>query len=249
MMTVYLLVACLGYGLGAGDQDLVSSVKEGLSLRLLAGVLLLHVVVVYLIKSLVLARYFHQLCSPQDLEARTCVSYLKHGSWGVAMLAFGWTIANAIPFFSQLLGIIGGLFAGPINFLLPILLYLLALGHNLEAATNVKEKPREAQRTGDDLERTGDGDTIGSESTRDSSAMSSATSSGMTPASATKLVCNALCRAPTWEAVFMVSICLFVLLTMVIGVTQEVVEVIHMEGKFGNPFNCHALKTQPSAER
>merc|ERR1740123_2167414 len=47
------------------------------------------------------------------------------------MLFSGFVLANAVPFFSQFLGLLGGLLAGPINFLLPIVLFLVARGDNL----------------------------------------------------------------------------------------------------------------------
>jgi len=97
--------------------------------------LFIHVGIVYLLKTVVLARYLHRLCSPLDLEARTVSSYLKHSSWSIAMLAVGFLIANAIPFFSQMLGLIGGLLAGPINFVLPIILYLAALRRHSSCGT------------------------------------------------------------------------------------------------------------------
>jgi len=89
----------------------------------------------------VLACYVHSLWSPADLEARTAKSYFKHSFIGVVMLVSGFLLANAIPFFSQLLGLIGGLLAGPINFLLPIGFYVAALGQHLHGS--------EAQHSGD----------------------------------------------------------------------------------------------------
>merc|ERR1719401_3177597 len=106
--------------------DIVQSMPRGPWLRFAAGLLFLHVVIVYLVKSVVLQRYLHRSLSPGDFGERSLVSYLKHGSFGGLMLLFGFLVANAVPFFSQLLGLIGGLLGGPINFLFPILMYLVA---------------------------------------------------------------------------------------------------------------------------
>mmetsp|Transcript_3426 Transcript_3426/g.10560 ORF Transcript_3426/g.10560 Transcript_3426/m.10560 type:complete len:83 (+) Transcript_3426:161-409(+) len=49
------------------------------------------------------------------------------------MLLFSYGVTNAVPFFEPLLGLIGGLLSGPINFLLPVALYLGALCRDLGA--------------------------------------------------------------------------------------------------------------------
>eukprot|EP00403_Amphidinium_massartii_P034622 CAMPEP_0178443038 /NCGR_PEP_ID=MMETSP0689_2-20121128/38585_1 /TAXON_ID=160604 /ORGANISM="Amphidinium massartii, Strain CS-259" /LENGTH=543 /DNA_ID=CAMNT_0020066825 /DNA_START=72 /DNA_END=1699 /DNA_ORIENTATION=+ len=136
MVTVYLAVALLGYGLGAGRAQLLRSMAVGPTLRFAAAMLFAHVVIVYLIKNVVLARYFLGRCRPEDVDAKTCKSYLNYSCISVAMLLLGYFVANAVPFFNQLLGLMGGLFAGPINFLLPILFYLVALGRKMQAAAS-----------------------------------------------------------------------------------------------------------------
>eukprot|EP00913_Durusdinium_trenchii_P030892 g28934.t1 len=67
----------------------------------------------FMVNSVVLIRYAHGSCRPGQVEKRSCRSYLEHGGWGVGVLLFCFLVSNIIPFFSQLLGIIGGFFAGP----------------------------------------------------------------------------------------------------------------------------------------
>jgi len=135
MMVCYLTVALLGffYTSRSDRGDLLSMMEPSPMLRVAAGLLFAHVIVVYLIKSIVLTRFFHNATSPADLEHRTTSSYLKAGGIGCTMLACCYIVANVIPFFDQLLGLIGGLLCAPVNFLIPIGLYVTAKGHQMQA--------------------------------------------------------------------------------------------------------------------
>jgi len=143
MVLGYIIVAMVGYFWTSpcSNCDLVTLMGNGPWKRVAAVLLFLHVIVVYLIKSIVLARYFHSVACPGDLNARTPVSYLKHGAWGCAMLAFGYVVANSVPFFDNLTGLVGGLLAAPVNFLLPVGLYLTARSRWLK----LKEEDSEEQ--------------------------------------------------------------------------------------------------------
>merc|ERR1712157_702550 len=133
-------------------------------------------------------------------------SYLKHGSFGCALLAFGYIVANAVPFFTQLLGLIGGFLAGPINFLIPIVLFLVAQGQylNMAAADNETGAP------------------------------------SIVP-SMLKLTVKAYWSLPVWERVLIPFIACLIALTMVVGVTEQVLSIVKLEASLGAPFACHAL--------
>jgi len=134
MVSLYLLVACLGYHyLGEHPRgSLVENVPAGAAYRVVQLLLLLHVTIVYVIKSLVLARFAHaRLAGPAAAESRTAASYARHAALSLGMLLFSFLVTNAAPFFEPLLGLIGGLLGGPINFLLPIALYLGAISRAL----------------------------------------------------------------------------------------------------------------------
>jgi len=263
MISIYLAVALLSYGLGAGDMDLVAGMPRGPALRITAGLLALHVVVVYVLKSLVLARYLHRRWRPDDVDRRTVASYLRHGGCGVAMLTFGYLVANAVPFFSQLLGIIGGLLAGPINFIGPICLYLVALGRDLhlrEASGGVEKQDSNSQDAVSmppppsqfgcegSPERAVEDRMLLSAAEADAPRLRrlSAQSSNISPTSTDagggfSLLFVALRSLPLWEITLIVATVIFVLLTMVLGVAEEVNQVLDLQTTLGAPFDCHLL--------
>jgi len=210
MVGTYLVVALLSLRFGVGAGDITVAMSRGPWFRFASILLFLHVLVVYVLKSVVLQRYFHSVCSPSDLEFRTNASYFKHGGLGAAMLMFGYFLSNAIPFFSQLLGLIGGFCAGPINFILPIVLYLVASGRQIKESS--------PQRSSNDA-------------------------SSKTCASTWSLSLLALRSMPVWEVAVILFIVLFILLTMFVGVADVILQIIDLEGKFGAPFDCHALTT------
>merc|ERR1712232_1512206 len=103
MVSIYLVVALVGHYYGVQEGDIVQGMPRNSTLRVVAGLLFAHVMVVYLIKSVVLQRYIHRFVSPACVDQRSGASYATHGGIGIAMLLLGFLIANAVPFFSQLL--------------------------------------------------------------------------------------------------------------------------------------------------
>merc|ERR1712060_423641 len=118
---------------------------RGPALQVTAVLLFVHVLIVYLIKSVVLQQFCHSILSPADADKRGVLAYAKHGSFGFAMLVFGYLVANAVPFFSQLLGLIGGFLGGPINFLFPIYMYLAAAGRHEQALCESKSDANKSE--------------------------------------------------------------------------------------------------------
>eukprot|EP00408_Alexandrium_pacificum_P018511 CAMPEP_0171185294 /NCGR_PEP_ID=MMETSP0790-20130122/16228_1 /TAXON_ID=2925 /ORGANISM="Alexandrium catenella, Strain OF101" /LENGTH=509 /DNA_ID=CAMNT_0011650313 /DNA_START=39 /DNA_END=1568 /DNA_ORIENTATION=+ len=244
MVGVYLIVALVAYALGAGHDDLVASVQASGTLRAVAVLLFVHVAIVYLIKSVVLARYFHGLLRPGDVDLRTADSYVTHGGFGVAMLAFGFVVANAVPFFSQLLGLIGGLLAGPINFLIPIALYLAALGRHVR--WHKRARAERVESGNENLEATtygtckieecepAEGDSFTTESVCTSAQEEEESSRGGN-------LLAAVCAMPAWELAMLLLTLLLTLLTIGLGFSEQVREVLAKQAQFGRPFSCHAL--------
>merc|ERR1711972_287551 len=130
MVSIYLTVALISHHFGVNKGDIVEFMPRGPALQVTAVLLFVHVLIVYLIKSVVLQQFCHSILSPADADKRGMLAYAKHGSFGFAMLVFGYLVANAVPFFSQLLGLIGGFLGGPINFLFPIYMFCAALGRS-----------------------------------------------------------------------------------------------------------------------
>jgi len=227
MLITYLAVALLGYWFGSGKLDLIGGMPHGPALQVVAVLLFMHVVIVYLIKSVVLIRYIHGRCAPSQVEKRSCRSYMQHGGWGLVLLSFSFLVSNMVPFFSQLLGIIGGVLAGPISFLFPITLFLLAKGREEDLEESSLDNEESVELIFDI-----DGDA------KLPSASSSSTESfeKRTPR---RLAWRSL---PAWEKVLLLITVFFIVATMVFGVAEEIRQVIDLWGEFGAPFDCHLLR-------
>lgn len=250
MLGAYLSVALVGYAFGAGSADLISSMQHGPNLRITAVLLFAHVIVVYLIRSVVLARYFHTRCHPEDVDSTTISSYFRHGAWGFLMLCFSFLVANAVPFFSQLLGLIGGLLAGPVNFLLPMALYLVAKGrwqHYEEHRAKTSEDTPLAQYQvspalyGNNVSTTSFDDlNIAMESVQEDQTSASCPDTASTSNSG--LLVQGFLSLAGREQLLILSIFALVLLTMAVGVAEDIAQVLALAGIFGAPFACHELQ-------
>jgi len=127
---LYLSVACLGYYFAGNHAKgyLLDNLALGPSFRIASALLFLHVAVAFLIKSVVVARFVHGCVSPGragiDLRQEGGVrAHLEYAACSVVLLVGAFFIANAIPFFDDLLGLIGGFFSGPISFIFPMLFF------------------------------------------------------------------------------------------------------------------------------
>lgn len=251
MLTTYLTVALLGYTFGAGNADLIAGMDRNGWLKIASSLLFIHVVIVYLIKSVILARFLHTRWLPAQVEERTFSSYLVHGSIGFLMLVLGFVVSNAIPFFSQLLGLIGGLMAGPVNFLLPLCFYLAAVrlrrsscDDSSSASRRTREvelnetSPREGtsrrsvRTSRDEVTNTGSDLDASQEPSRRPSTMSEFLSQ----------MCSALISLPAWEASLIVGTIVLIVLTMTLGVADEISQIFKLWGTAGAPFGCHLLQ-------
>jgi hypothetical protein len=202
MVMSYLMVAIVGYLLTGGGGSLIDHVDKGPVLSVVAAMLLVHVLIVYVIKSVVLARYLHGIFSPGDIHKGSKTSYLKHGCFGSAMLAFSYLVANAVPFFNELVGLIGGFLGGPINFLFPIALFLVARGRKATMRNTVPENEP----------------------------------------SNCYLAWLTFRTLPLWEKGLIIAISVFVVMTMVIGVTDEIQAIVEKMDTYGPPFSCLLLQ-------
>merc|ERR1740121_1389312 len=173
------------------------------------------------------------MCCPPDLEARTVASYLKNGGWAMAVLAAGWVLANVVPFFSQFLGLIGGALAGPINFLLPVLVYLVAAGHQIAFETRQVSAERVPTLSG------------GTSSAAESPDAETAAPEKPQPANSIgQQIATALRSLSTWEVVFIFAIAIFIVFTMIFGVFDQILQVIELQHETGASFTCHALDVE-----
>ncbi|CAK0883628.1 unnamed protein product, partial [Prorocentrum cordatum] len=234
VVVTYLTVALAGLFLDARGPSLLESMAPDGAQQAASALLYAHVVIGYVIKSVILARHLHGVLSPRDRDERTCASYLKHGGAGAAMLLFGFVVSNSVPFFSQLLGLVGGLLAGPINFVLPLALFLAARRRAVRLAAAVPPSPQGSE----------DGaclrDVRWCSEAQESDAGSTATTAS---ASEDDVGCvRSLCRLRALDWLLMLATVGFTLTTMVFGVSDVIGQIIHLEGSDGAMFACHALK-------
>lgn len=130
MVGMYLLVACVGYYFSGvhTPPDFIDSIHDKpASMFAVSTMLFIHVAFVYFVKSIVLSRFFHGLLAPAKVEEKSCSAHLQYGAIALVMLVAGYVFANLIPFFDEMLGLIGGLLAGPISFLFPVLFFFGAM--------------------------------------------------------------------------------------------------------------------------
>eukprot|EP00927_Polykrikos_kofoidii_P068544 TRINITY_DN6389_c0_g1_i4.p1 TRINITY_DN6389_c0_g1~~TRINITY_DN6389_c0_g1_i4.p1 ORF type:complete len:466 (+),score=62.15 TRINITY_DN6389_c0_g1_i4:99-1496(+) len=129
-ISLYLLVAIVGYyyaGNQAEGYFLDNLARGTLSHRIASGLLFVHVVIAFLIKNVVLTRFVHCSLSPSTVEDETLLSHCQHAAFATVLIFGGFLVANAIPFFSDFLGLIGGLLNGPVSFVLPAVLFFGAM--------------------------------------------------------------------------------------------------------------------------
>ena len=102
-LLLYLVVACTGYYYqGQVAQGyFLDNLPKGELYRFASILLYAHVVVVYLLKSVVLARFFHSIVAPQRVDEETSRAKIEYGSFALCQLVVGCLIANAIPFFDS----------------------------------------------------------------------------------------------------------------------------------------------------
>jgi amino acid permease len=200
---LYLLVACWGYYF-AGDQAngyFLDNLAWGAAYRWASFLLFVHVSIAFLIKNVVVARHLHRTLSPARVEVVVGEpdGYRAHAEYvvcAIVVLAGGAVLANAIPFFSQLLGLLGGLLSGPISFLLPMLLF-----------AGAAYLPERHSRHGS------------------LSKASMGTSDGISRS----------------DIILCVCIAMFVILTMVVGTTSVVRDILS-RSSYDPPFSCVPLK-------
>jgi len=128
-VALYLFVALVGYWY-AGDLAegyFLDNLPSGRAAQVASGLLFLHVSVVFLVKNVVLARYLHGVIAPTRVDERCSweggwLAQAQYAFVSIALMASGALIAFTIPFVMEFMGLIGGLFSGPVSFFLPMAL-------------------------------------------------------------------------------------------------------------------------------
>merc|ERR1712086_4800 len=126
---IYMTVAVTGYHyLGSeGEHYLIDNMEQGSTARVVVQMLLfVHISISFLIKNVALCRFVVDRIDASALARKDTSSRLLFAAVSSAIIALGWVVANAMPVFYDLLGLIGALLCGPISFVFPIGFFVLA---------------------------------------------------------------------------------------------------------------------------
>lgn len=129
---MYLIVACVGYWYKGNKAAgfVVDYIPEegvyGSLLRVAACLLFIHMIITYLVKASVISRAIHLIVAPHNVNrsgTRGQVEWLLI-TFSVMVLCF--LIANLIPFFESLTGLIGALLVPVACWNLPVVFFVTA---------------------------------------------------------------------------------------------------------------------------
>ena len=138
-LVAFMLVGCIGYAyLGRGASGmLISALPNGPTSQAMAFALFVHLVITYLVKSVVVTRALHNVVSPSTVN--------DFEPWGrgtlvwfalsCLILVWCYGIATAVPFFDDLTSLIGTLQLSIVTFCLPVLFAEKARSHRGEPAS------------------------------------------------------------------------------------------------------------------
>ena len=137
MVVLYALASCWTYAcLGDDVEDFMPDSVRSPAIRAMVGLLLsYHIMCSYMLTHQPLAMQIYRIVHEGNDMERT-ISTPSRKDWAVVvccLLIFSYTVANVIPFFVSLQGIIGSALGAPIMFGWPPLFYFLSVGGRLSA--------------------------------------------------------------------------------------------------------------------
>ncbi len=262
-VSLYLLVACSGYWFQgqAAQGYFLDNLPKGELYRIASVLLFVHVVVAYLLKSVVLARFFHATVAPGRVDEASWAARVQYGGFALGQLFVGYFVANAIPFFDTLLGLIGGLLSAPISYGLPVMFYLGAVakvrGHSrgghrdsrrrVSALASDERMVFVGQGDGEHDDEDGDDGGMGAAGLaagfgEEDNASWCAWLAGVARSQRAGFAAVSAQERAAFAALFML-----VASAMVLGTVENVVHVVDGMSKVAAPFDCHLLNlTQPA---
>jgi len=226
---LYLLVACWGYHF-AGDKAegyFLDNLPDGEPYRWASILLFAHVAIAFLVKNVVICRALHERLAPSRVntgfrESGGVRAQAEFSAIVVFIFTIGCLIANSIPFFSDMLALIGSLLSGPISFLLPIAFWIgtrraLAVAEQMSVRSGSCEL---GEMNGEEAQR------------RATPVTSGAARSPSIPRGIFVL---------GWSDILpCAAIAAFILVTMGLGTSHTVNEIFENIRKYGRPFDCQA---------
>jgi amino acid permease len=128
---MYLAVGVIGYLYGgptAGDSitKVLNPETDSVLLVVACSMLLVHLVISYLIKGLVLLRNFHVAVSPKTANTNSLKARLIWFGLSVALVLMTYLVANAVPIFGQLTSLLGALFGPLLGYVFPSIFFIAA---------------------------------------------------------------------------------------------------------------------------
>lgn len=128
---LYLLVGCIGYHYkGSGAEGmLIDNIAFSIWLRLAALLLFIHMLITYLIKGNVMSRAIHLAFFPKTVNNNDSAGSITWFCISTCLLLGCFLVANLIPFFDSLTGLIGALLIPTNSWNLPIMFYVASKGN------------------------------------------------------------------------------------------------------------------------
>jgi len=125
-LSFYFLTACIGYGYKGRHASglIVNYIPYNGWLRFTALLLFIHMIVTYLIKGNVMGRAIHRALSPKRVNEHSWRGRMEWFLINLGLLICCVILAEAIPFFDSLTGLIGALFVPIACWILPIYFFL-----------------------------------------------------------------------------------------------------------------------------
>lgn len=125
-LTAFLAVGLGGYYYAGSDVHgmIMDNIPFGTALRLAALCLVLHMLVTFVIKGVVLARAVHKAVDEASVDTDDARGW---GSWILitfGITAFSWLFAQLVPFFEDMVDLLGASLGPAGCYIIPIILYV-----------------------------------------------------------------------------------------------------------------------------
>lgn len=104
----------------------LNAMPPGWLKRAAALMVALHVAMSYVLASQVICRALHVRLAPAEVDRGTAAERRQWLGISSAVLCLTWLIANSVPFFGSLMGVIGALTTAPLTFGCPALFFIIA---------------------------------------------------------------------------------------------------------------------------
>lgn len=128
ILLVYLIVSisCNAVYGGSVKGNVLHSLPDGAAKRAAGTLLFLHVCVSYALAQQIIGRAIHVRWRPDDVDTGSARERRQWLAISLLLLGVSFLVANGVPFFSQLLGIVAALSTVPLTFAIPALMVLRA---------------------------------------------------------------------------------------------------------------------------